>query len=72
MAIENMTRAEIKAHPSIAPHLAAWREARARRDAVLCDGRFGMVARKAAETAAEEARKAYDAAVERLLSGDTP
>jgi len=69
MAARDMTRAEVNAHPSIAPLLAAWREARAHRDAVLCDGRFGMATRKAAETAAEEARKVYDAAVERLLSG---
>lgn len=62
-----MTRAEINAHPSVAPALALWRAARAERDRILGDGRHSAQTCDAADLAARIAEKNYDACVALLM-----
>ncbi len=64
-----MSRTEINVHPTVAPLLKAWREARADRDRKTADGRFGVATVRAAEAATRDAEKQYDAAVAALLKG---
>lgn len=63
-----VTRSEINAHPSVIPHLEAWREARKRRDRVLLDKRYGEDVRRQARAAADAAEKVYDDAVREVYA----
>lgn len=62
-----MSRTEANNHPTVAPLLAAWRNARAERDRVTLDGRFGVTEQARTEKAAQDAAAAYEQAVLPLL-----
>lgn len=62
-----MSRTEANKDPSVAPLLAAWRAARAERDRVTLDGRFGVTEQARAEKAAQDAAAAYERVVLPLL-----
>jgi len=62
-----MTRQEANQHPSVAPLLRRWREAKANRDRVLNDRRYSDATCRGAEAEADRAFAAYNWAVLKLL-----
>ncbi len=63
-----MNRADANRLHAVAPRLAAWQEAKAERDRIDLDGRYGAARRRAAAADARVAEQAYDDAVRPLLS----
>lgn len=62
-----MTRRKANQHPSIAPLLRRWHEAKANRDRVLNDRRYSDNTRRGAEAEADRAFVTYDRAVLKLM-----
>lgn len=58
-----MTRAELNKLPTVRPALEAWRAARAERDRVTLDRRYGAEAQRRAECEAQIAENVYEAAI---------
>lgn len=54
-----MTRTELNDLPTVRPLLEAWRAARAERDRIMSDGRYGFERQLAAERAVREAEDRY-------------